>query len=65
MLPLFFELQTLLLVDFIEIYQLKGLEPKIKGSTNFYDCCDLTKKMYLLLGVVNVLSYKVDLAFEE
>ena len=62
---MFFELQTLLLIDFSKIYQLKGLEPKNKGCTNFYECCDLTKKIYLLLGVVNVLSYKVDLAFEE
>ena len=60
-----FGLQTLKSIDHIKIYQLKGLEPKIKSSTNFYDCCDLTKKIYLLLGVVNVLSYKVDLAFEE
>ena len=27
-----------------KIYQLKGLEPKNKGHTNFYECCDLTKK---------------------
>ena len=26
------------------IYQLKGLKPKNKGRTNFYECCDLTKK---------------------
>ena len=27
-----------------KIYRLKGLEPKNKGRTNFYECCDLTKK---------------------
>ena len=51
--------------DFSQIYQLKGLKSKKEGYTNFYECRDLTKKVYLLLGVVNVLSYKVDLAFEE
>ena len=41
-------LQTLLLQDFSEIYRLKGLKPKNKGHTNFYECCDLTKKVYLV-----------------
>ena len=31
-------------IDFTKIYQLKGLEPKIKDPTNFYALCDLTKK---------------------
>ena len=34
--------------DFVKIYQLKGMEPKNKGQTNFYECCDLTKKVYLV-----------------
>ena len=25
-----------------------GLKPKNKGQTNFFECCDLTKKVYLL-----------------
>ena len=29
---------------FSKIYQLKDLKPKNKGSMNFYDCHDLTKK---------------------
>ena len=33
--------------DFTKVYQLKGLKPKNKGHTNFYECCDLTKKVYL------------------
>ena len=37
-----FGLQTLRLIDFTKIYQLKGLKPKNKGHTNFYECCDLT-----------------------
>ena len=37
-------LQALLLIDFTKTYQLKGLEPKTKGHTNFYEYCDLTKK---------------------
>ena len=38
-----FGLQTLL-IDFSKIYQSKGLKPKNKGHTNFYEHCDLTKK---------------------
>ena len=39
------------MIDFTRIFQLKGLKPPKKGHTNFYECCDLTKKvclMYLL-----------------
>ena len=32
---------------FSRIFQLKGLKPKNKGHTNFYECCDLTEKVYL------------------
>ena len=42
-----FGLQTLYLINFTKIYQLKGLKPKTKGYTNFYECCDLTEKVYL------------------
>ena len=42
-----FGLQTLHLIDFSKIFLLKGLTPKNKGHTNFYECCDLTKKVYL------------------
>ena len=31
-----------------KIYQSKGLKPQNKGHTNFYECCDLTKKVYLM-----------------
>ena len=31
------------------LYQLKGLKPKNIGHTNFYECCDLTEKVYLYL----------------
>ena len=34
--------------DFSKIYQLKGLKPKNKCRTNFYECCDLTKKVFLM-----------------
>ena len=33
---------------FYRIYQLMGLKPKNKGHANFYECCDLTKKVYLM-----------------
>ena len=42
--PFVVRLQILLLIDFSKIYQWKGLEPKNKGQTNFYERCDLTKK---------------------
>ena len=35
------------MTDFSKIHQLKGLKPKNKGHTKFYECCDLTKKVYL------------------
>ena len=34
-------------MDFSKIFQLKGLKSKNKGLMNFYECCDLTKKVYL------------------
>ena len=47
-----FGLQTLELKDFSKTYQLKGLKSKYKGHMNFYECCDLTKKVYLVFVVV-------------
>ena len=35
------------MIYFTKIYLLKGLKPKNNGNTNFYECCDLTKKVYL------------------
>ena len=40
------------MIDFTKIYHLKGLKPKYKGHTNFYDCCDLTKKVYLIAHIL-------------
>ena len=45
---LFFGFRSLLLIDFTKIFQLRGLKPKNKGHENFYECCNLTKKVYLL-----------------
>ena len=46
-----------ILIDyfFCKIYQLKGLKPKNKGHTNIYECCELTKKVYLMYIVVALL----------
>ena len=33
--------------SFSKIYQLKCLKPKNKGHANFYECSDLTEKVYL------------------
>ena len=53
-----FGLQTFSLIDFIKIYQLKGLKPKDKGHTNFYESCDLRKKVYLVLMYAEIPSRK-------
>ena len=29
---------------------IKGLKPKNKGHANFYKCCDLKKKVYLIVA---------------
>ena len=36
------------MIYFSKIFQLKGLKPKNKDHTNFYECCDLTEKVYLV-----------------
>ena len=48
-------LQTLKLINFPKIFQIKGLKPKNKGHTNFYECCDLTKKVCLVYYISNTL----------
>ena len=40
-------LQTSLSIDFSKVYESKGLKAINKGHANFYECCDLTKKVYL------------------
>ena len=39
---------------FKKIYRPKCLEPKNKGHTNFFESCDLTKKIYLKFSYVVV-----------
>ena len=34
-----------------------GLKPKSKGHANFYECCDLTKKVYLMLYTIRYNIY--------
>ena len=34
-----------------KIFQLKGLKPPKEGHANFYECCDLTEKVYLVAGI--------------
>ena len=48
------------MIDFTKIFQLKGLKPKDKGLTNFYECCDLTKKIYLI-----PILYSIGMYFES
>ena len=43
--------QVLQLIYPSKIYQWKGLKPKNKGHTNFYECCDFTKKVYLMYTI--------------
>ena len=39
----------------VDRFFLKGLKPKNKGHTNFYECCDLRRNIYLvyLCGLSN------------
>ena len=53
-----FGLQTLS-IELTKIYQLKGLKPINKGYTNFYECCDLTEKVYL----VNIYNPRIQSIF--
>ena len=50
-------LQTLRLIDFSKMYQLKDLGLKNKVLNYFYECCNLTKKVYLLLLCLQVGHY--------
>ena len=47
-LDIYFFCQITTFIKGHKIYGLKFLEPKNKGHTNFYECCDLTKKVYLM-----------------
>ena len=43
------------LIDFSKtFYGLKGLKPKNKGHANFYECCDVTEKVYLMYLLVAI-----------
>ena len=42
--------------EITKIYRLKGLKPPKKGHTNFYECCDLTKKVYLTYKSISKVS---------
>ena len=37
-----------------------GLKPKNRGHAKFYECCDLTKKVYLVYGVFREVLAHVD-----
>ena len=43
--------------DARKIYRFKGMKPKNKGHMKFLDCCDLTKKVYLMLDALDVHTY--------
>ena len=55
--PLFQGFRLFNLQILIESLQLKGLKPKNKGRTNFYECCDLTKK-YIQWGYTKCKTKK-------
>ena len=46
-LDILFSLITTFIKVHAKIFQLKGLKPNNNGHTNFNECCDLTKKVYL------------------
>ena len=45
------------MIDFTKIFQLKGLKPKNKGQTNFYECCDLTEKVFLIVHSLTATAH--------
>ena len=47
-------------MDFSKIYQSKGLKPKNKGHTNFYEHCDLTKKSISSAHDLMVIHIMID-----
>ena len=47
-------------MDFTNIFLLKGRKLKNKGQTNFYESCDLTKKVYLLYTFSRVIAVSED-----
>ena len=54
--PLFLGFRSFDWYIFCKFYQLKGLKPKYKSHTNFYECCDLTKKVYLMASYMAATS---------
>ena len=60
--PLFFGFRLFELSDFSKINQLKGLKPKNKNHTNFYQCCDLTEKK---ISSVDIILYCVCILFSS
>ena len=46
--------------EITKIYGLKALKPKNKGHLNFYECCDLTKKVFLryIPGFLRAWNYR-------
>ena len=54
-----FGLQTLEMKDFCKINEVKGLKPKNKGYTNFYEYCDLTEKVYLIIFVAELSKFRI------
>ena len=59
-----FGLQNHQLINFTKIFQLKGLMPKEKGQTIFYECCDLTEKVYLEY-THNVMNFSISLQMDD
>ena len=52
----------LLINRFYKNLSIKSLKPKNKGHSNFYECCDLTKKVYLVIMIWWFLS-KISIQF--
>ena len=44
-------------MDFTNIFQLKGPNPKNKGQINFYECYDLTKKSSILVLYTTIFFF--------
>ena len=55
-----FGLQALQSIDFSKIFWLKGLKPNNKCYMNFYECCELTKKVCLVKEFTGTFDLQLD-----
>ena len=53
------------MIDLSNVYRLKGLKPRNIGYTNFYECCDLTKKVPISSIIYIIMFLKMYISEEK